>query len=638
MLTQMRKATRGVFAGILLALLTIAFAIWGINDVFRPISTNDVVAGKGVAVDRRIFLREFENEVRALQAQNREITKTQALEANLHRQVLERLGTQAAVERLARRAGIGVADIMVADAIRNDESFRNDLTGTFDQDKYKSVLANAGYTTEDYKNQLRSSFARRQLAQSAIAGLHAPTSFGALIHAFDMEKRVVSIAAITPARVGAPPAPMEADLDAFYKTNGQAFSLPEFRTFTIVRAAPSDFESKVTVDEAEIDALYAQQKDRMSVPEKRSFVQLSGATDQAKATDAARRLAAGEAPEAIAAALSMQVQTFTDQTANQAPDAKVASAVFNLKSAGAATGAIEGLSWSAAKLIAISPAQSGDSPAARAQARAAFIKDQAITLMNEAIEDLDTKRNAGGDVAALAQASGLRVSQSGAVEARGLTETGAPAADFLDNPGLLKRAFDMTQGEPGEFENDGEDGFVLLRLDTIRAAGPPPLNSIKPEVTLAWRAQKTGEAMRALGDQVSTSLKAGHSLADTARAQRLQVVVSNQTIDRSAAQGGTAPQMVAQLFGTPKGETAIAAGGPNGAILFVGIVHDILRPDAAAEKTAVEERRRAAVTLLSNDMLEAISRSARQSAALKLKTDMADRLVGKQADEGPPAK
>lgn len=637
MLTEMRKVTRGWFALALLALLAVAFAIWGINDVFAPVTTRTVVAGKGVSVSNQEFRQAFDNELKNFEAQGQQVTQAQALEANVHHQVLDRLATQAAIERLALRAGIGVDDTMVADAIRTDESFKNPLTGAFDRSTYQRILAQAGFTPAAYQRTLRASFARRQLAQTAIAGLRAPTSLGQLIHAFDMEKRVISIAAITPQRVGPPPAPTAAEIEQFYKENGPAFALPEYRAFTIVRAAPSDFQARVTIDEAELERLFAQQKDRASVPEKRSFVQLSGAPDRAKAEEAARRLAAGEAPEAIAKSLSMQTQTFADKSRQDVPDAKVAGAVFGLAGPGAATGAVDGLSWSAARLISIQAAQSGDSAAALAQLRADYIKDLAINAMNDAIETFDDKRNAGGDIATLAAEAGFRVASTGLVDQRGLTEARTPSAAFVDDPDFLKRAFAAVEGEVGDFESDGTDGYVMVRLDTVKASGPPPLDSVREQVGLAWRAQKTGQAMRAVGDALVASVKGGASFTDAARAQQAQILTSSQQVDRSFGQNSPSPQLAAELFAVAEGATAVGAGGPNGSVLFIGIVEKIIRADPTTDPVGVEQRRQAAESLLNNDVLESMSRAARRVTETRVNTALADQLLGKKPADNAKA-
>jgi peptidyl-prolyl cis-trans isomerase D len=637
MLTEMRKVTRGWFALALLGLLGIAFAIWGINDVFSPVTARTVVTGNGVSVSNQEFRQAFDNELKNFEAQGQQVTQAQALEANIHHQVLDRLATQSAIERLAIRAGIGVDDAMVADAIRNDQSFKNPLTGAFDRSTYQRILAEAGYSPATYQRTLRASFARRQLAQTAIAGLRAPTSFGQLIHAFDMEKRVVSIAAITPQRVGPPPTPTPAEIEQFYKENGQIFALPEYRAFTIVSVSPSDFQARVTIDEAAFERQYAQQKDLASVPEKRTFVQLSGAPDRGKAEEAARRLAAGENPEKIAADLSMQAQTLTDKSRQDVPDAKVAGAVFALASQGAVTGAVDGLSWSAARLISIQAAQTGDSAAARAQMRADFIKDAAINAMNDAIESFEDKRNAGGDIALLAGEAGFRVAETGLIDQRGLTQSRTPAPEFVDNPAFLRRAFETVEGEIGDFASDGADGYQMVRLDKIQASGPPPLDSVREQVGLAWRAQKTGQAMRAIGDALTASVKAGTSFAEAARAQKAQIVTASQQVDRSFGQNSPSPQLANELFSIAEGATAVGAGGPSGAVLFVGIVEKIIRADPTTDPTGVEQRRQAAENLLNNDMLESMSRAARRVTKTRVNTQLADQLLGKQPPVDEPA-
>jgi hypothetical protein len=129
---------------------------------------------------------------------------------------------------------------------------------------------------------------RAQLAQALVAGVRPPSSFGRMIMAFETEKRTVSIAAVAPDRVPPPPAPTDAELQAFYTAQSRAFALPEFRAFTIIRADPAAFEARVEVSEEKIKEAFEFQKTRLVTPERRSFVLISGG-DQAKAEQAARR-------------------------------------------------------------------------------------------------------------------------------------------------------------------------------------------------------------------------------------------------------------------------------------------------------------------------------------------------------------
>jgi peptidyl-prolyl cis-trans isomerase D len=635
MLAQLRKVTRGFLAIVLIGLLGLAFAIWGINDMFRPIATNNVAQGRGVAVHANDFKREFDRELESIQQRNpgQPITQAQAVEANLHTRILDRMMSMAAVDHLAKKIGLGASDKMIAEWVRQGPAFKNPITGQFDSEIYAQRLAQDRMTTTMFHNDLRKDMVRNQLVQASIAGVRAPSSFAKIEDAFISERRVVSIAAITPDRIGAPPTPTPKDLEDFYKQNAARFTRPEFRAFTLVRAAPAQFEAGVTVDEAAVTRLMEQRAAAKVQTERRSFVQLSGAPDQAKAQDAARRLAAGEDANVVARALNMQAQVIENRAQSGISDPKVGAAVFGLKAAGDVTAPVQGLSWSVARLTGVSVAERVDQAALRAEARAEYVKEQAVLRMNEAIEKFEEDRGAGGDLAEIARKNGLEVVKSGLVTGQGLTERGEPSSAFLDNPALLQSAFQAAEGEPGDFQSDGE-GYVLINVDQVRPSAPPPLEEVRPFVTQAWQAGKVGEAMKALSDQITKSVAEGASFADAVRGARLQMIASSQTLDRRTAAALPFPALGEAIFYGREGEVVSAPGSPQLNALLVARVEKIERPETGGDAQKLEATRQQIEQRVTNDTLGALVLGARDGARLRQNQALVDRIVGKEPAEG----
>jgi peptidyl-prolyl cis-trans isomerase D len=629
MLTELRKVTRGWIALGVIGLLALAFAIWGINDVFRPISSNDVASGRGIEVTQQEFNLAFENELKNVQAEaQRPVTRQEAVAANFHMQIVDRMVTQRVFDRLAARMGVGTSDATVASEIQNNPAFRNQVTGAFDARTYQSLLAQNQISRSMYENDLRAGMTRAQLAESLVAGLRPPTSFGRMIHAFETESRTLALTAITPNLVPAPPAPTPAEIDAFYKAQAAAFALPEYRAFTMVEATPAAFQDRVQVPEEKIKEMFEFRKARLVTPERRSFVVITGG-DQAKATEAARRLAAGEDAATIAPTLGMQALTFSQKTREDAPDPRIGEAVFALQ-AGQSTGAVQGLTWFAARVSEIIPGVAPSLDEARAQIRDELANDEAQTLMHDAVEKFEDARSAGGDIEAAATQAGLTVRKVPQVDARGLDPAGQPAPAVLDNPALLKTAFEAAEGEPSDWVSTPDGGSFLVRIDALRPSGPPPLEQIRDRVTQAWRAQKIAEGMTALATQISDAVKGGQNFEDAARARRLPTVVT-QRLDRRTASQVPSPQLAAAIFGAREGEVVSGAGGPNGGVLFLAQVRKIERADPLADAQGVDQRRRGIASALQSDTLASVQAAARAEGKVKLNQPLIDNLVGKSA-------
>ncbi len=634
MLTELRNVTRGWVAMGVIGLLALAFAIWGINDVFKPIQSNSVASGRGVEVNQDEFNKAFDNEIERARAQaKRTVTRQEAVEANLHMRLLDRLVTQRVFDRLARRVNVSASDGMVRKDIQETEAFRNPVTGAFDAATYASMLSQNRITRAFYETDLRNDMARRQLANALVAGIRPPSSFGRMVVAFETEKRTISIAAVAPDRIGAPPAPTAAEIEAFYKAQSAGFALPEYRAFTVIAAEPGDFTARVEVPENKIVELFEFRKAQLVVPEKRSYVMLSGARDRAVAEQAGRRLAAGEAPQAIAAALNLQVVELSQKARTEAPDAGIGDAVFATP-VGQVTAPVQGVTWSIARVSEIVAGSTPTLEGVRGELQAELAQEEAQTLMNDAVEKFDDMRAGGAALEDAAAQSGLSITKIPLVDARGLNAAGQPESSILDRPELVQGAFAAGEGDPTDWTSTDQGGSYLIRIDTVRPAGPPPLAQVRERVAYAWRMQKIGEGMRKIADDIRTAVAGGATFADAARAQRVPVVTTSQTLDRRmAGQGGPSPQLMGAVFSGRQGDVVTGAGGPGGAVLFVAQIESVERADPASEPQMLEQARQSLTAMLADDTIATVQAVAKRDARVRLNQPLIDRLVGKTVEE-----
>ncbi|KAF0187311.1 MAG: SurA N-terminal domain-containing protein [Hyphomonadaceae bacterium] len=635
MLTELRKVTRGWIAMAVIGLLALAFAIWGINDVFKPIQSNTVASGRGVEVTQEEFNTAFDTEIERARTQaKRAVTRQEAVEANLHMRLLDRLVTQRVFDRLARRVNVSASDAMVAKDIQETEAFRNPVTGAFDAATYASMLAQNRITRSFYEADLRNDMARRQLANALVAGIRPPSSFGRMAIAFETEKRTISIAAVTPERIGAPPAPTDAEIEAFYKAQSAGFALPEYRAFTVITAEPADFAARVEVSEDKIVELFQFRKAQLVTPEKRSFILLSGAKDRAVAEQAGRRLGAGEAPQAVAGALNLQVLEFSQKAKTEAPDSRIGDAVFATP-AGQVTAPVQGVTWSIARVTGIVAGATPTLEDVRAGLRAELAQEEAQTLMNDAVEKFDDIRAGGAALEDAAAQSGLTVSKIPLIDARGLSAAGQPESSILDRPELVQAAFAAGEGDPTDWTSTDQGGSYLIRIDIVRPSGPPPLAQVRDRVAYAWRMQKIGEGMRKIAEDIRTAVAGGAKFIDAARAQRVAMVTTSQTLDRRmAGQGGPSPQLMGAVFSGRQGDVVTGAGGPGGAVLFIAQIESIERADPASDPQMLEQARQSLGSMLADDTLATVQAVAKRDARIRLNQPLIDRLVGKATEEG----
>jgi peptidyl-prolyl cis-trans isomerase D len=632
MLSGIRNATRGWIAGGLLTLIAAAFVFWGIpQDILNFAAPNAVASGQGVTVDAQEYRQSFDRMMdRAReQAGGQSVSTQDAVDQGLDVAVLQQLVSQKALDKLADKMGIAASNAALAGELRGTQAFHSQITNQFDKDTYLRVLGQNNLTPAMYEDSLRGDLRRQQLAEAVATNQYTPKSYAKLIFTVETEQRAVS-AALAPASLGgAPPTPTEADLTAFYNANKARYATPEYRALTLAIADPTIFAAKVEVPEDDIKKQYEYEKPKLAGGETRTFVQLS-APDQAVANEAARRLAAGEDPAKLAAALKVQAIPFNAVRKDQVPDAALAEAVFGLKE-GQTTGAIKGkLAWAVAKVSKIEGGAAPSYESMRDQLRAQLAKDAAANALNDALDKFEEERSAGKSFEEAAQATGLSVIKHARVDAQGRDQGGAPIQGVADNANLLKAVAATSANETTEFTATADAGYVMARIDDVIPAGTRPFAEIKPALTLQWQSQKVGEQMRKVVDGFTAQVKAGKPFAEAARASKMQVVVSGTPFTRQAIGQTPLGPAAGQIFDAAKGDVVSA---PAGNAILVAQVTDIIRPAPESQPALFEQARQLASQFLSQDLIS----SVQQRAVVEAKVKFNDKLRMQALGLGDPA-
>ncbi len=641
MLAQLRALTRGWIARILLGVVALAMAITlfqgdfvrGVTGLFNPSGVADV---GGQSITPRQFQREFDLFLRGQQRQGQTIARPDAIEAGLHLRLLDSMIQRRAMHHFAREAGVAVSDAQVAEALREIPAATDPITGRFNREAYFSFLNEVGYTPGEFETEMREDLAAGQLMQAATGGLRAPSSYGALILAFQSERRTVSVAEVTQARVGQIPAPTEPQVQAFYEDNAEAFKVPEFRALTIVLARPADFIARVSVPDERLREEFDRRSAALTQPERRTYVQLSS-PDEAKARAAAQRLAAGEDPEAIARALGVTLLRQENKARNEVADSAVADAVFAL-APGAAPQSVRGAltPFAAIRLESVTAAQTPRFEELRDTLRQEIALDEAAALMDTAIEAFDEARGAGGSLADAARAQGLAALIVPAVSAEGRGPDGAPIEAAAAAPALIEAAFETQEGEATDFMPLGEGVDGLVQVDRVIAETTRPLAEVRDQVIAGWTARERGRLMREIGDEIVAAVRGGQSFAAAAAAARVPVAAASQTLDRQTASRIPDRQLAQLVFSGQNGDVNLGLRQGAQALLLVHI-ESIERADLAQNRAAAENLRQQAQEQLTQSLIEAIEADAVRAARPRRNETLINQLFPTdQADQDSP--
>ena len=149
MLDTLRQQAKGWVAQLLIALLVVAFAFWGVSNVFSGLG-GDVVATVGQGEVKTItFARQYElARQRLAQQLGRAISNDEANALGIPQRVLGQLVSDAALDDRTTTFGMNISgDVLVAELAKRQEFQATD--GSFSRTAFQQAARNLGMSENE---------------------------------------------------------------------------------------------------------------------------------------------------------------------------------------------------------------------------------------------------------------------------------------------------------------------------------------------------------------------------------------------------------------------------------------------------------------------------------------------------------
>ena len=275
MLTKIREKIQGVIATVILLLVVIPFALWGINSYFEGGSSVNVATADGVEISQRDYraaMDQFRGRMDPAVFDSREF---KAL-------VVDGLIDQALLVRDARARGYRIGNERLGRLIREKPYFQRD--GKFDPQLYEALLRREGMSTVEFEARLREENMTGQLqAAFGETAIVTEAEVTALLRLWRQEREVV-YAVVDPERFAGKAVVTPKAIEEYYSARADAFRAPEEVRVEYLRLAAEDFVKKYQPSEDELRKAYAEEAARYTRPEKRraSHILIAVAANAAK--------------------------------------------------------------------------------------------------------------------------------------------------------------------------------------------------------------------------------------------------------------------------------------------------------------------------------------------------------------------
>ena len=594
MLAAIRSFAKSWVVKILLGLLVVSFAIWGIGDVFTG-GRSDVVARVGEHDITATELDEaFRRRLQQLQRQSPQpLGRADAIRFGLLEDTLMTLAAQRLLDAEAERLRLTTADATVARLIVAEPAFHVD--GAFDRQRFEALLRQSGLDERSYTEELRSERTRDALVGALRPIGNLPESLTTPLAQRIGEARSGRLLLATAADGASLPAPDDATLQSHLEANASRFEAPERRDLTAVLLGPDLLAAAATVDDVAVAEAYAAAGDRFAVPEARTVRQLRG-DDETALRDAYTALRNGETAEAVAARLDGVAMSTLGSVAEASLPEAFAAPIFSAPGAGSVTPPVQSaFGWHVFLVDAVIPATIRPLAEVRDELRAELARQRAVDELPALRVALDDAIGSGTALEQAAADLALPLVRAVGVDRAGRDPGGTPVADLQRWEPMLVEAFAANEGEVSLLEEIDADRAFVVRVDAVEPAHPQSLAEARAAVLADWRAAEAKRLARERAEAALARLQAGDAIDATIAAFGLV----EQAIPRQTrAETGIAPAVGEALFATTPGAIAQTVVDTNDGVAVVVVDAETVQDEATVLATLEEVERGFARDLL----------------------------------------
>ena len=577
MLQDFRDNLNGVAKILLVAIIIVPFALFGVDALFVGGDTAKEVANvDGESISERTLQQAVLVQKQQIMNKFQNVDESLINEEQLRPSVLQRLVRQKVEEKAAVDLGMGVSNETVYDLLAQVPEFQTD--GKFNAQRYDFVVRQMGYTPTSHKKAIHSQLLVNQFLQGVVST------------GFSTEKELELLASVSEQTRGyyyltIPSAPLKSstpvsdeEVQSYYDSHSQQFMTEEQVVVEYIELQPSDLLKEVSVDNDLVDERYQAKVD--AAKESSTFhsaqILLEKKEDNshlALMAELQEKLQAGEDFAVLAKEHSEDFVTAESggslgytQPGDLPEELEAALAQLEV---GSVSGIVE--SKAGIHLLKLLDKKSVDVPSREALIpviREELELQMAQDLMPERIEELkDISYNATSlQDTADQMALDLKVSEpftrSGGTGVAASTQVvGAAYSESVLDEGFASEVIELS------------DSLVLVLA--VRERIKPslkPLADVKSQIEMAIKTEKVSEQILVKGKELEQQVKSGNSIESVAKSENLKWQVSLNTKRLGGNQNDPIRQRVFAMpapEGSPVVDYLIL---PNGDYVLVSLV------------------------------------------------------------------
>lgn len=625
MLQGIRSASKTIAAKVILGMLVVAFALWGVSDIFRGSVATAVAEVGNTEISAVEYTQQLRDRMQAMgQQTGTAYTLEDARQFGMDRIVLDEMISRAALDEVATDLGLTATLDLIRSTIQSQPAFQGP-NGAFNPLQFQRAIANAGYTEQTYAEAVRRDLARSQLLSSVGGAVLPPDGLTKLMNDFFNETRIVNYFVMTPEDVGEIEPPSEEELAAFHMAHPEMFSAPEYRSIEYVVISAEQLADRIEVSDEDLHAEYDNPAVPFNTPEEREIQQITFPT-QEEADAAKMRIEEGTDFLTIAQERGLSEADIArgNVTAEELGGA-LADAAFGVEEGGV-TDPVQGqFGWVLMHVVHVMPGTELSFEEARDQIRENIVQTRAANMVADIANAFEDARAGGATLSEAAMEVGIESHTVEAVDSEGLMPDGT-MAPIPSDPAFIQEVFATDVGEES-FLFQGDDQFVefAVRVNGVTPSALRPLDTVRADVEAAYEADARAKKLRATA--MDLSMQAESDGLDAAAAGADHTVMVSMPLDRMSYGDVIGPELLQQIFSVPQGSVLFGMTA-NGEDYAVARIEDISHPVPDITGADYVQLRESISGQMSKDLMEIFANAARDEVGVTTYPDVIDTALG----------
>lgn len=555
MLQSLRDNLKGTFAFIIIGIIIVPLALFGVESLFNGTGTGQQAAKINGDEISEVDLR------RAIYMQKQQMISRfgENLPADfisderLREPVLNNLIDSELLRQSAVNQSMAISSQKLDQIILSAPQFQVD--GKFDGETFITILRNMGYTPATYKVLLEQDMMNNQLQQGLTASDFTLPSELAANAALSLQVRDFAYVTLSKAAALEGVEASEEEINTYYEANKSQFVQAEQVAVEYIDLTPDAMMLKVEVSDEEIQAQYEQNMEAFeaSIERRAAHILLElkeDSSEKAQLIEIQAKLAAGEEFSALAKEYSEDVGSNESggdlgfSAGDTFPEAfEVALANLEINEISEAVETDAGIHI--IKLLEVR----GDKAPALEEQKASIVysltRTKAEEQFSELLEILAEESYNAENLADVAKSLDLEVNQSDLFGRSG-------GKGLLANAKVLEAAFSddvLNEGNSSELIELNEQRVVVVKLINHVESHIKEQGLVAADIEATLKADKVAQQLSARSAEMVTALNNGDALADVAA--NLELSVEEKTaVTRTDATIGS--DIVEQAFSLAK--------------------------------------------------------------------------------------